>query len=64
MACCLQIVTKAFPPDFKAFWKMLYADAGLRIFSTNQGNVFALYNEEASGKVYTEWSRYDKSKFQ
>jgi hypothetical protein len=54
MTCCLQVVSKAFPPDFKAFWTMLYADEGLRIFLTNQGNVFALYNEEAGGVVNTE----------
>lgn len=60
----MQIVKKEFPANSQGFWRMVYADEGLRILVTNQGNHFALVNPDATGTAYTGWSRFDKSKFQ
>ena len=47
----MQITKKDFPDDFKAFWQMMYSDEGLRVFTTNQGNVFALYNPDVTDRA-------------
>lgn len=55
-----QIVEKPFPEGSKGFWNMLYADEGLRIFTTNQGNCFVMHNPDAGQKTYSNWRRFDK----
>lgn len=60
----MQITKRDFPDNFTAFWRVMYADRELRVFETNQGNYFAMYNVDGNGTVYNAWSRFDASKFQ
>lgn len=55
-----QVLKKDFPPDFKGFWRCVYADDGVRIFYTNKGNLFMMRNADAGKSAYN-WNRYDKN---